>query len=429
LSRETKVLNPYPSEAARAATPPELVADSDVFSSLPRLALAQVRLERRLARWHEGGRLPRALGWLEEGIGGEILLERPEIRWRASGLERPSLVAQFTAPRLATRLAMGVEIPLAHTVVDRLLGFDRAFAETRLQLSPVEWGVWSFLILRSLDSLGAAAGALNEAHGSGAIGLFSPGDLMLDRVSPDRFDPAGLGSIVTIRWGVRMGGLTGAVRLWLAQSLVEQWLSSPFVPQSGARTIRALPLAELSSTWRAEAGLVHAAGGLRRLRVGSVLPFTDNRLAGSPRSPTGPVDLVLDLNDQNVRCRISARPVAETGVRLLCIEAELKLEPLPRVPTAWARIEKVPMSQTPVAPNPPAAGAGALDVPVTLVVELGRVNLTLTQLADLKPGDVVELGRNSRAPVELTSNGRLVARGELVLIDSDLGVRVTNVFL
>ena len=70
-----------------------------------------------------------------------------------------------------------------------------------------------------------------------------------------------------------------------------------------------------------------------------------------------------------------------------------------------------------------------LDVPVTLTVELGRVNLTLNRLADLKPGDVLELGRHSREPVELTSGGRLVARGELILIDTELGVRVTHVFL
>ena len=65
---------------------------------------------------------------------------------------------------------------------------------------------------------------------------------------------------------------------------------------------------------------------------------------------------------------------------------------------------------------------------MTLTVELGRVNLTLNRLADLKPGDVLELGRHSREPVELTSGGRLVARGELILIDTELGVRVTHVF-
>jgi flagellar motor switch protein FliN/FliY len=78
---------------------------------------------------------------------------------------------------------------------------------------------------------------------------------------------------------------------------------------------------------------------------------------------------------------------------------------------------------------PPASEIGPLDVPVTLTVELGRVNLTLEKLAGLQPGDLIELGRHSREPVELTSNGRLVARGELVLIDTELGVRVTHVFL
>jgi len=77
----------------------------------------------------------------------------------------------------------------------------------------------------------------------------------------------------------------------------------------------------------------------------------------------------------------------------------------------------------------PVPEVGPLDVPVTLTVELGRVNLTLEKLAGLQPGDLIEMGRHSREPVELTSNGRLVARGELVLIDTELGVRVTHVFL
>ena len=80
-------------------------------------------------------------------------------------------------------------------------------------------------------------------------------------------------------------------------------------------------------------------------------------------------------------------------------------------------------------PSAPSPEASPTDVPVTLTVEIGRVSLTLNRLADLKPGDVIELSRHSREPVELTSGGRLVARGELVLIDTELGVRVTHVFL
>jgi type III secretion system YscQ/HrcQ family protein len=74
-------------------------------------------------------------------------------------------------------------------------------------------------------------------------------------------------------------------------------------------------------------------------------------------------------------------------------------------------------------------GVPAPDLPVTLVVELGRVSLPLTALADLKPGEVLGLSRHSREPVELTSNGRLVARGELVQIGDELGVRVLRVLL
>ena len=65
-------------------------------------------------------------------------------------------------------------------------------------------------------------------------------------------------------------------------------------------------------------------------------------------------------------------------------------------------------------PAPSSADQSAsAEIPVTLTVELGRVNLPLGRLAGLKPGDVLELGRHARDPVELTSGGRLVARGEL----------------
>ena len=85
-----------------------------------------------------------------------VKLGRPEIVWRASGLLRPGLIAQLRWPELGTRLALGLEVPLAHAVVDHLLGYDRPLAESRLQLTPVEWGVWSYLLIRALNALCAA---------------------------------------------------------------------------------------------------------------------------------------------------------------------------------------------------------------------------------------------------------------------------------
>ncbi len=172
--------------------------------------------------------------------------------------------------------------------------------------------------------------------------------------------------------------------------------------------------------------------GLKRLRVGGVLPLTGSRLTGTPASPGGPIDLVLDLQGQDGRFRMPVQPVPDSGGRLVRLDDGLLHEHRPRDPNLVNVKGSRTMNQPSTGANPPSATVpevSPLDVPVTLAVELGRVNLTLNRLADLKPGDVIELSRHSRAPVELTSNGRLVARGELILIDTDLGVRVTSVFL
>ncbi len=79
--------------------------------------------------------------------------------------------------------------------------------------------------------------------------------------------------------------------------------------------------------------------------------------------------------------------------------------------------------------NSPTQAVAPTEIPVTLTVEIGKIGLPLSRVADLKQGDVLELGRHAREPVELTSGGKLVARGELVQIDTELGVRILSVFL
>jgi flagellar motor switch protein FliN len=413
--------------------------DCEPFDWVPRLSTRQVRMERWLADWTRDGRLPPPLEWLEASCGGAIAVDRPEVFWRASGLNRPGMIAHLTAPGLGTRMAIGIENALAHAVVDRLLGFDRAFVESRLQLTPVEWGIWTFLILRALDGIDSRP-EVDRPPTPNEGGSLSPGDLRLDRAGPDAFDPTGLGSIVTVRWGVRLGTASGSVRLWIPESLLRPRLESPVWtssvsagPMKGSTSGagRSVPRDDLSSLWRAEAGTVELPQGLRLLRVGVVLPISAYRLSGSAGSPDGPVDLVLDLAGPDGRFCIPARPVPDSGGRLVRVEGRLRREPCPREPILVPVKENQTMSHptAPTGPPSPAPEPAPLDVPVTLTVELGRVNLTLSRLADLRPGDVVELSRHSRAPVELTSNGRLVARGELVLIDTELGVRVTSVFL
>jgi len=80
-------------------------------------------------------------------------------------------------------------------------------------------------------------------------------------------------------------------------------------------------------------------------------------------------------------------------------------------------------------------GGGALpanldlivDIPVRITVELGRTRKTIGEVLNMAPGSVVELEKMAGEPVDVLVNGKLVARGEVVVIDESFGVRVTEI--
>jgi flagellar motor switch protein FliN/FliY len=67
------------------------------------------------------------------------------------------------------------------------------------------------------------------------------------------------------------------------------------------------------------------------------------------------------------------------------------------------------------------------DVEMELTVELGRTRMTVRELLSLAPGAVVELDRAAGSPADLLVNGRLIARGEVVVVDEDFAVRITEI--
>ena len=68
----------------------------------------------------------------------------------------------------------------------------------------------------------------------------------------------------------------------------------------------------------------------------------------------------------------------------------------------------------------------AEDVELTLAAELGRLRLSLAHASTYEVGSVLRLGKPVGAEVDLTLAGRLVGRGELLNIDGELGVRVSQ---
>ncbi len=82
----------------------------------------------------------------------------------------------------------------------------------------------------------------------------------------------------------------------------------------------------------------------------------------------------------------------------------------------------------------PKAASGGLegleavyDVPVKVQAVLGRARMPIGELLQLANGHIVELDRRVGEPVDIFVNNRLIARGEVVLIDSALGVTLTEI--
>ena len=68
-----------------------------------------------------------------------------------------------------------------------------------------------------------------------------------------------------------------------------------------------------------------------------------------------------------------------------------------------------------------------LDVPLEISVELGRVKMLVKDVVELGTGSIVEIDKAAGEPVDVMVNGKLVARGEVVVIEDNFGVRVTEI--
>ena len=68
-----------------------------------------------------------------------------------------------------------------------------------------------------------------------------------------------------------------------------------------------------------------------------------------------------------------------------------------------------------------------LDIPLTVTVELGRSKMLINDLLQLGQGSVVELTKLVGEPLEVLVNNKLVARGEVVVVNEKFGVRLTDI--
>lgn len=68
-----------------------------------------------------------------------------------------------------------------------------------------------------------------------------------------------------------------------------------------------------------------------------------------------------------------------------------------------------------------------MDVPLEVTVELGRCNKSIKEILDFSPGTIIELNKLAGEPVDVLVNGKFVAKGEVVVIEENFGIRITEI--
>lgn len=90
-----------------------------------------------------------------------------------------------------------------------------------------------------------------------------------------------------------------------------------------------------------------------------------------------------------------------------------------------------PAEFTPLTPSAVASGGSKIDmiadIPVRVTVELGKTRKNISDILNMTTGSVIELDKMAGEPVDVLVNGKLIAKGEVVVIDENFGVRITEV--
>ncbi|MCX7799588.1 MAG: flagellar motor switch protein FliN [Fimbriimonadales bacterium] len=142
--------------------------------------------------------------------------------------------------------------------------------------------------------------------------------------------------------------------------------------------------------------------------------------------------------DELLRIQVAVSSEEETGTAIWLVDSDtahhiLGLE-MPHdepEPAAFGNLQAAVASSQPSSPTTRASDPGSLelllDIPLEISVELGRVKMLVKEVVELGTGSIIEIDKAAGEPVDVLVNGRLVARGEVVVIEDNFGVRITEI--
>jgi flagellar motor switch protein FliN/FliY len=131
---------------------------------------------------------------------------------------------------------------------------------------------------------------------------------------------------------------------------------------------------------------------------------------------------------------LSSMATKEDAVVVPLVEGEEVRAILGLALSPWPSDEPGQMDVAAARAPSPAAGLAMAhgldmlhDVEMEVSAELGRTRMSVRELLSLNPGAIVELDRAAGSPADLLVNGRLIARGEVVVVDENFGIRITEI--
>ncbi|RKG97401.1 YscQ/HrcQ family type III secretion apparatus protein [Corallococcus sp. CA053C] len=434
---DTRKLGP-PAKPASAPAAPVVPWRPFVFTHLEKVSRAQGLLAERL-RWltPNPGTLEtlcarlKALFDVDVRLTVESAQARPMTELRRF-LGDPSFLAVLAPGSLKGRVVLEIELALAHSAVDLLLGGAGETVGLR-PLTDIEEGVMGYVVLEALKELvpGLQPGVPRPRLDGVARGV----DEVSARLGED-------GPMLAVHLNAVLGTHRGIVRLVVPSAVLEA--AEPEVASAQRRERRRADmkahgrrLSSLRDWLRAEIGVAElSAQDLASLRIKDVL-LLDALSARPDRGEPGTAQLRLGLGRTG---HLAADVYLENGRYRARITDVVPGEPgHSQGGDSGGGSEENEDFTNPELDVPPELEGAALDdannrdgsdllsdLPLQVAVELARVPITAEQVVGLRTGQVIELRRGPGEPVDLSVNGKVVARGELVEVEGQLGVRIIN---
>lgn len=353
------------------------------WERLPRIERGALEARRELTRRVGAGidvvRLGRALGQLlgDDVELGDVVIGEP----CRSAQHAPSLFDAHTLqfPTLGLRVTLWPEPDLARACVARLLGqgFELGWADTGIDAALRGAGAALALEVARRAARGEAPELVTDEAASDAEWL-SPGQ-------------------ATVRLGGKPYRLELSAETVKLGRPVPALRPLPVLARLGAVSLRVPWIAALSAA---------TVGDVEGLGVGDVwVPGKEAWIDGEP--------LVAGL---------LAAPGAECGMPIRVSGGRIVLG-AKAVPVHEERTEEL----TSMSQDESELSQIVGETPLVVRLELGSLEMSAAEWAALRPGDVLTSGRRLEEPVVLRTGGREIARGELVDIEGEIGVRITQV--